>query len=315
MVREAIVLNVIQNYLLMLPNFFIVGANKAGTTSLHNYLACHPEIFMSKLKEPMYFTLKDVTDVEKQKYAAQIQMRSAIYSIEDYLDLFKESNGYKAIGESSTAYLGNPKAPSEIRKEIPDAKIIIILREPIDRAISNYKMYVDWGLEKDSFETAMRKILSGKEMEKPGRSMYLRIGLYAQAVQRYKNLFSAENLRVYLFDDFKKNPATILRDVCHFLSVDENFIFETRRIYNQSKGHNPTWIPKIPKFLRPFLKFFPNNVKSTVKSKLTIKPEITHLKSPELINRLKAYYEDDIVQLEKIIQKDLTAWKNRTVWY
>jgi hypothetical protein len=299
----------------MLPNFFIVGANKAGTTSLHNYLASHPEIFMSRIKEPMYFTLKDATEEKKRKYAEQNQMNNAIYTVEDYQDLFKESIGYKAIGESSTAYLGNPKAPKEIKKEIPSAKIIILLREPIDRAISNYKMYVDWGLEHDSFESVISKILAKKELEKPGRKMYLGIGLYAEAVKRYINLFSAERVRVYLFDDFKKYPEAILRDLCHFLAVDEKFKFETKQIFNQSKGYKPIWVPEIPKFLRPFLKLLPNGAKSTVKSTLTIKPKISYLRSPELIAKLKAFYKDDILELEKIIQKDLTAWKTRTEWY
>jgi len=299
----------------MLPNFFIVGANKAGTTSLHNYLAMHPEIFISRIKEPMYFTLKNANVERKQKYAEQKQMKNAIYTVEDYQDLFKESIGYKVIGESSTAYLGDPKVPIEIRKEISDAKKIILLREPIDRAISNYKMYVDWGLEKDSFETAISEILEKMELEKPGRKMYLDIGLYAEAVKRYINLFSAERVRVYLFDDFKKNTATILKDVCHFLAVDENFRFETKQIFNQSKGYKPIWVPEIPKFLRPFLKLLPNGVRSTVKNTLTIKPKISYLKSPELIAKLKAYYIDDILELERIIQKDLTNWKTRTEWY
>ncbi len=299
----------------MLPNFFIVGANKAGTTSLHNYLALHPDIFMSRIKEPMYFTLKDVTEKNKRKHAEQNHMKNAIYTIEDYLDLFQGSYGHKAIGESSTAYLGNPKAPKEIIKEIPDAKIIIILREPIDRAISNYRMYVDWGLEQDSFEAAISKILEKKELEKPGRKMYLGIGLYAEAVKRYINLFSSERVCICLFDDFKKNPEKILRDVCHFLAVDEQFKFETKQIFNQSKGYKPTWVPEIPKLLRPFLNLFPKRAKYAVKNKLTIKHKISYLKSPELITSLKVYYEDDIHELEKIIQKDLTTWKTRTEWY
>src|SRR6188508_1581564 len=118
-----------------LPNFFIVGAPKAGTTSLYYYLKRHPEVFMSPIKEPNFFAYEET--IKQNLYHKE----KGVGTLEEYKDLFAEANGrHKAIGEASVSYLFYPPVPERIKQMVPDAKIIISLRNPVDRALSHYYM-------------------------------------------------------------------------------------------------------------------------------------------------------------------------------
>ena len=133
-----------------MPNFLIIGANKGGTTSLYNYLNQHPEIFMSPVKEPMFFTTVECNYTKEEKKSKGLS--DAATTIEDYQKLFRGVENEKAIGEASTAYLANPRCAKVIKKYVTDMKLISVLRHPVDRAYSNHKMYVRRGLEKRSFD-------------------------------------------------------------------------------------------------------------------------------------------------------------------
>ena len=115
------------------PNFFIVGGSKCGTTNMSYYLNEHPDVFISKLNEPYYFSRFDVPNNFKRE--------SMITDYKEYSELFKKGKNCKAVGEASSVYLASPHAASEIKKTYPDAKIIISLRNPIERAHSSYFSY------------------------------------------------------------------------------------------------------------------------------------------------------------------------------
>src|SRR4029078_4579789 len=120
-----------------LPTFFIIGAGKAGTTSLYHYLKQHPDVYMSPVKEPLFFAFAG----QRLNYAgpegAKINAR-AITSLDAYQALFRGGAGHTALGEASSAYLYYPAAPERITRLLPQAKLIVILRCPADRAYSNY---------------------------------------------------------------------------------------------------------------------------------------------------------------------------------
>ena len=139
-----------------MPNFLIIGANKAGTTSIYSYLKQHPQIYMSPVKEPMFFTLEG-KNIDRTEVSRQITLKTAVNDIEDYQALFQGVSNEKAIGEASTAYLHCPWCAERIKQYIPDVKLIAILRDPIERAYSNYLMYVRWGLETLDFPEAVRQ--------------------------------------------------------------------------------------------------------------------------------------------------------------
>ena len=125
------------------PNFFIVGGSKCGTTNISYYLNEHPEVFISKLNEPYYFSRLDVPK--------DFVRESMITNFNEYLNLFNTTNSHKAIGEASSVYLSSPHAASEIKKTFPNSKIIISIRNPIERAHSSYFSYQFMHQKKESF--------------------------------------------------------------------------------------------------------------------------------------------------------------------
>ncbi len=287
----------------MLPNFLIVGAPKAGTTSLHQYLSQHPEIFMSNPKELNFFSNQEIK--EQELYYDNFR----INSLERYKDIFAGSIGEKAIGEASVSYLFYPKTPKKIKEIIPDAKIIILLREPISRAYSHYLMDYRLGYVNLSFDDVVFKRKKDKNIDL-FYQQYIFLGLYYEQVKRYIDIFGKDSVRIYFQDDFKNDPAHILLDVYNFLGVDSGFCHEIE------KEHNVFSMPKnkiIYLLYRSSLRsLIASLLPSNIKEKII---EITFEKKqkPKMSKQTKKYlydiYRDDIVNLEKLIGVDLNSWK------
>jgi hypothetical protein len=228
------------------PNFFIVGAAKSGTTSLWQYLKDHPQVFMPKDeldKEPRFFS----------SYGESM-------GIENYLYMFeKATENQKLVGESSTAYLTDPVSAKMIHDFNSQSKIIIMLRNPADRAYSLYNWMVQDGYEYAcSFEEALdleekrylNKIPTWFEPEYYWNYMYFRSGLYYEQVKRYLELFH-DNVLIVKFDDFKKDTPVTYRRICSFLKIEPNEIpFET---HNPSKAVVSPKIQFILRHLNNFL--------------------------------------------------------------
>ena len=194
------------------PNFFIVGAPRSGTTSLYVYLKGHPDVFMPpEWKEPGYFISWDY------------QLPERVTNERDYLGLFARADGKRAIGEATPLYLYDPRAPSRIKAAVPHAKIIMLLRDPIDRAYSHYLLGVRTGAEQRSFYTAVTDELGPalKSIEATW-PFYVQIGLYYEQVKRYLDTFGSAQVRIYLFDDLEKDPLELMKDICNFLDVPFN---------------------------------------------------------------------------------------------
>ena len=161
----------------MKVDFFIVGAPKAGTTSLYHYLSEHPQIEMSSQKEPDYFSDKAIN--EQGMYYG----KNRVNTLDKYESLFvqKESVVY---GEASVSYLFYENVPEDIKKYNPNAKIIIMLRNPIERAFSHYLMDYRLGLISDSFENVLAKISKHKNAHL-FYQQYIEVSKYAKQIQRY----------------------------------------------------------------------------------------------------------------------------------
>ena len=120
-----------------MPNFLIIGAMRAGTTSLYHYLKQHPQVYMSPVKEPRFFALEGEKP-DPGRPTDERLMNHSITDIEAYRALFQAVSKETAIGEASPLYLYSPKAPERIRHYIPDAKLIAVLRDPVERAYSHF---------------------------------------------------------------------------------------------------------------------------------------------------------------------------------
>jgi hypothetical protein len=193
------------------PNLFLVGAPRAGTTSFYDYLRQHPDIYMSPVKEPGFFSPEAKPEPWVDRSFDETQ----------YLDLFRGGDSQKLLGEASTTYLWVPEAASRIRAHSPEAKILIVLREPVERAYSHYLMQVRDGVEHRPFIDALR------EPARPGIPSYADRGLYCEQVRRYFDLFG-DRVLVLFFEEAFADVRGALRRTFAFLEVDPDFADEVR---------------------------------------------------------------------------------------
>ena len=292
------------------PNFIIIGAMKAATTSLYTYIKQHPDIFMTKVKEPMFFN----NFQQENNYNILGSKSKKPTTLEEYLAMFKDAKNEKAIGEASPAYIYNENAPYLIKENLPDVKIIAILRQPTDRAYSNFLHTKRADRENvNSFEQAIK---IEKERISDNWSPlyhYIQKGFYSVQLKRYYNLFPKENIKVYLFEDVVKTPKETLKDIFKFLNVDENIEIDVSKKSNVSgtpkgilgfilkKMRYYNLMPKfaisdyLPTFIISLL--FKSVYKDTEKLDSVLRKELTD-----------KYYREEILKLEKLIDRDLSNW-------
>jgi hypothetical protein len=213
------------------PNLFIVGAAKAGTTSLYHYLAQHPDIYMAPVKEPHFFSrIRPAPELEA--FFPHVSDEAV------YLALFANAHAESVRGEASTSYLSHPDVADAIWQKRPEAKIVIMLRDPVERAYSNYWNDVREGIEHRSFAAAVSEELA----EPPGAwgvsSLYVDGGLYADRVEHYLDKFGG-NVLVLFFEEFVRDIPHTLEGVFAFLEVDPGW---TARV--EPEVHNPFGLPR-----------------------------------------------------------------------
>src|SRR5437764_4019648 len=212
-----------------MPNFFIVGAARSGTTSLDRYLSQHPQIFITPRKEVHFFAADQFPRTGPGDEGLN---RRVIKDGDQYAQLFAGVAGEKAIGESSVFYLCFPGTAERIAQAVPDAKIIVLLREPVDRAYSSYMHLVRDGREHLGFEEGLSH--EGERRQKGFEPMwwYKELGLYYKQVKRYLDVFGTQRVKVVLYDEFCLNTVQVVRDVFAFLGVKEDVIIDTSVRYN-----------------------------------------------------------------------------------
>jgi len=197
-----------------IPNFFIVGAPKAGTTSLYHHLRQHPDIYMSEVKEPDFFSADEI-----RRQGLYYPSRPVV-SAGEYRRLFAASGDASAIGEASVSYLFYASVPGKIRRFNPRSRIIIMLRNPVERAFSHYLMDRRLGLVSITFADAVRR-----RTDHPRRDLYhqqyVALGQYREQVQRYLDRFGEGAVKLILFEDFMRDRDGILREIFRFLGVSD----------------------------------------------------------------------------------------------
>jgi hypothetical protein len=292
------------------PNFIIIGAMKAATTSLYTYLKQHPEVFMTAIKEPMFFNnFQKVND-----YKLQARKGKKITTFDQYYPLFDDVKNEKAIGEASPAYISNEECPKLIHKHLPNTKIIAVLRQPVARAYSNFLHARRADREPIAdFETAFNKEAERKAENWSPLYHYKGKGYYTEQLERYYDLFPKENIKILLFEEVVKNPIKASQEVFEFLNVDYSFIPDTSKKANVSgtpKGLFGWLIMKLR-----YYNLIPNIQFSNYLPGFIIKFifNSAYKKAPKLDKELKnrlthTFYKEDILKLEKLIGKDLQHW-------
>jgi Sulfotransferase family len=309
------------------PNFFVVGAAKAGTTSLYHYLEQHPQVYMSPVKEPNHFSYD--TDLEKLRPSARKRLkalniegflqgdmsnkihRAYITDRQQYISLFRFAPADKIVGEASPAYLYSKVAAEEIHQFNPEAKIVIILRNPVERAYSHYLMDRKLAFTDKSFEEALTDDLRFTPRSWGATSLYLDLGEYYQQVKRYYDIFPAENILVLLSEELRKNTAETISKLYQFLGIDPSFRPNLSETHNKAVVPRNALMHRLLTFsgLRVFIRRKINNgTFKNILRKAIFNPPKESRPSPAITEKLKLHFRNDIQQLSKLIEKDLTHW-------
>ena len=294
-----------------IPNFFIIGAPKCGTTALSAYLWEHPNVFISEPNEPYYFDT-DFSHTKKR-------------DLGEYLSLFSKADPIlqKAIGEASVSYLFSNCAANEILHFNPNSKFIVMLRNPVDLVHSLHSERVFNGVENIlDFETAWRTEAERKNGKKIPFScfdkkelMYSEWGMLGDQVQRLFGSIKREKIKVIIFDDFIVDTRKIYEEVLDFLNInsDGRILFpkinESKRIvWPQLQQLFAYLYPKVTSIKKSlgFTKgwFGINRKLLTLNSKTALKSSI----SSSLRSELMTFYRDDVLKLSKLLERDLSCW-------
>ena len=286
-----------------LPDFFIAGAAKAGTTSLWRYLIQHPSIFMPEdavYKEPGFFScLRPFNDREA------------------YLRLFEDAAPGQRVGEASGAYLTSPDSAQRIQADIPDAQVIIMLRNPADRAFSLYQWMTQNGYEHaPTFDEAL--LLEEERMRSASfkRSnpeyyynyLYYHSGLYSRQIDRYLSAFGEDQVEVLIFEEFIDAPEKHTQKVYQFLRVDPDFRPVTR-VHNRSRSARA---PRAQVALREFVEPTLNTLGLPGRHRLLqIARSLNEKKRVQLDKTTRAQllraYRDDIRATGQLLDRDLSS--------
>lgn len=186
------------------PNLFIAGAGRSGTTSLWSYLRQHPQIFMSKLKEPHFFSR---ATFPQQRY---------VHDEAEYKSLFRDGRGFPFRGEASPTYLLHPDVAGAIARVQPDSRIVISLRDPVARACSAYRLHSRNGLDSAPFVETLRASLPLPESERP---TYFRAGQYLRAVAAYLRTFP-DRVHVLIYEELAEDTPREVDRIFEFLGVE-----------------------------------------------------------------------------------------------
>lgn len=321
----------------MLPNFFVIGAPRAGTTSLYEYLNAHPDIFMSTVKEPDFFASTAWDDVhplggepEERPVRDDIE-RSAELTNEfpGYERLFRGANSQSRLGEASAIYLGHPTAAWHLRSYFPDARFVVVLRDPTERAFSHVvhakRVYAEQGVDSpegaegrsidEEFEravdVAMLEGMPENTVSEP--EIWVRAGFYHAHLTRWFELFPRDRFALFLFEDLATDPDGVMRAIYEHLGVDDSFTLPTKEAFNASV---------VPKNQRVFRMFTTAN--PVMKRARDLAPTRVHAFAvrtrnrylgrgkpqveDELSTKLRSIYRDDTERLQQLIDRDLTHW-------
>ena len=294
----------------MLPNFLVAGVAKAGTTSLYYYLTQHPDIEIPR-KETFYFAKEFYKNSPGDKLPFFRDRSRLIFTESEYRKFYSQCSK-KATGEVSTCYAYfHETAVPLIKGTLGDVKIIFILRNPVERAFSAYMHFKRMNAEPLSFKDALDAEKSRMEKHWDFMWYYKDVGFYAKQLKAFKENFS--DVKVFLSEDFNSNPQQVMKEVFHFIAVDERFVADTAFRYNESGRSTSPLLKKT--FSNLFIKFALKKIisekkKMDIKQKLKTKVEVSEISMDvDVRTELKNLYLQDMLELEKIIGMDLSRWK------
>lgn len=296
------------------PNFFIVGAPKCGTTALYEYLRAHPNVFLSKVKEPHFF-------------ASDLGSYPCVRTLDQYYGLFADRRAeHLGVGEASVYYLHSSTAIANISGFNPDAKIIAMLRNPVDMAHSMHSqlLYLEEETVSD-FESAWRlQERRSRGIEVPANCREASLFQYRELcrlgtqIQRLLSVFPPAQVKVILLDDLIASPRRVYDEVIEFLGLPHDNRCDFPRV-NENKRARFAWLSRLARKPPPVVRRAFRGLKRAVGAKglVALKTEVVNLNtlkgrreplSPSFRAELVEAFRDEVALLSQLLNRDLNHW-------
>ena len=292
-----------------LPNFVVVGAAKCGTTSLFHYLKQHPDVFLPAKKELHYFAYDQLSRNAGGPRGGRT-LAFACATREEYQAHYREAGGHVAIGEVSPSYFYFAEVSERIKADLGEPRIVILLRDPIQKAHSQYMHLVRDNLETLPFFDALMaepdRIASGYT----AMWRYAESSLYYQRVRKYLEVFGEDRVRIFLFEELTKNPAPVLEALFDFLGIAPRREVDTSRVYNRSGQPRSRLLADFLARPNPVIatarRWLPEELRDRIKNAML---NLNTGRKDAIDDRsrahLRAYLADDVRELEALLRRQL----------
>ena len=292
------------------PNFLVIGAPKCGTTSLYYYLKQHPDIFLPVQKELHYFSYKSLSQ-NSNGPGDEVVLRGLCASQNEYYKHYDEVKLEKAIGDISPSYLYYGMH-EEIKKELGAVKIVVMLRNPIDKAFSQYMHMVRDQREILPFFDALMEETKRADMNWSDIWRYAESSLYSNKLKSFIRCFGRQNVHIVIFDDLISDPRGVTFDVLEFLGLETSVEINTDKSYNRTGNSRSRRLARFlnrPSRVKNIMKHLvPDALRIAIRLKIidintSSKPEIDE----DSRKYLNEYFSSDIIEFERLIGRK-TGW-------
>lgn len=299
------------------PNFFIIGVAKAGSTSLDSYLDQHPDIFMCPRKEPRFFAVAGKEDTSVPGPMGKRLMLDGVTDLVTYEALFAQAQDEKMVGENSNRYMEESEIVAErIQQYNPEARLLAILRDPVDRSYSHFQMNVRSRVENGNAVFTPSGVRPDALVKRLSDPFYVNMGQYHAQLQPYFKIFNQDELKVICLRDLISDRDKALRDIFQFLGVDDTFTLPATKVHNAGGIPRSTTIQQFIKgvgvagSLKELVRsVVPGRLYKWIKWKIYHNNQVTAPPLPASVRaRLIPLYKDDIERLKTSIDMDIEEW-------
>jgi Sulfotransferase family len=296
-----------------LPDFLLVGAPKAGTTALHVALARHPQLYLSQVKEPKFFLTDGAPPAGPGGPGDAQTFREYVWRRADYEALFEPAPAGTLKGESTTLYLRDPAAHTRIAAMVPDARLVAVVRDPVDRAHSNWTHLRSAGLEPEADFLRACALEESRAARGWGPFWrYLDLGRYGAQLEHLYSVVPREQVHVVLYRDLRRDPVSTLDGICAFLGVDTGVV-GTVPAENVTAAAAQSRVDRVVGYVLPALDRLPGSVRAPVTTRVRrwlqreqrTRTPLTAAERSELL----PVFDEDITLLEKLTGLRLDHWR------